>query len=94
MSQILIFFIEHYETQTATLLSLPTLNEEAFNKAINWAKNRYKRKLTDASVTVAKSLLQGEEQTPEGGFVKRLVQRACCLYTKSEMTDIQDHNFY
>lgn len=67
MSEILTILLEHYDSQTATLLnSLPSWNEEAFNKATNWAKNRYKRKLTDTSVTVVRSLLQGEERTPEG----------------------------
>lgn len=69
MSRILEILLEHYDTQTATLLnSLPTWNEEAFNKATSWAKNRYKRKLTDASITAVRSLLQGEGRTPETGL--------------------------
>lgn len=65
MSQILSILMEHYNNLTASLVaSAPTWDTDAFNKAISWAKSRYRRKLTDSSLELAKTWLMGANWEP------------------------------
>lgn len=68
IAQILMTLLEHYEMQKSTLLvDKPDWNLEAFNKATHWARNRYKKKLTDSSVSLARHLLErGEDCRGDG----------------------------
>lgn len=59
MKEILKILIEHYETTISSLLNdQEEFDLEAFNKAITWAKTRYKRKFTDSSAVTVRDLVQ------------------------------------
>lgn len=61
MEGILGILLEHYDHTVATLLdTLGHFNLDAFDKAVRWARTRYRRKFTTSSADTARSLLQGQ----------------------------------
>ena len=60
---------DHYDTVIATQLQdLPPFTQASFNKAIQWGRARYRRKLTASSVPTLRDLIsrgpQAEEAPP------------------------------
>ncbi|KAL2076351.1 hypothetical protein ACEWY4_028052 [Coilia grayii] len=61
MVDILEILLAHYESTISDILEiLEEFDLEALNKAINWAKSRYRKKFTNSSVDKVKDLLQPE----------------------------------
>ena len=58
MGNILNILIEHYDTVIATLLTdLEELDLAAFDKAVGWARSRFRRKLTHSSLDTVRTLI-------------------------------------
>lgn len=64
---------EHYDSVIAVgLETIPTFNQIPFDKAIQWGRSRYGRKLTSSSVNTLRDITSKSPPTEEGASTSRL----------------------